>query len=368
MTVNAKEERAALYEQGRALYFEKDASPEVRSKGLSLLLKAKDGGHPQASLLVARLYFEGEILADQEEGERMALLILSRMARSGSAEGRALLDAFCRIRYDRAFGRLKRRGDLPLSDFEGKEIVLDRLGKRYPVNAFLERKKGKNILHLQVFLRFCYTDELKDERAFKDAVYRGIRAWQGEYRVFGGQPLQVRVKLSEEGGRRARLRVTPLSGELYGSLGAIVKKMPAGKKKRQLESILFHRRSFAGAGGFWSAGGSKMIFLQSQGGRFDDPLELAAVTGHEFGHVLGLGDLYEGQVDGLCGVSEGSFPELDCYALGNKQYNLVMCDHHAPIGNNDIEMVLLAFAQNKIQLYQPTGRNKRISEALGRGN
>jgi hypothetical protein len=35
-----------------------------------------------------------------------------------------------------------------------------------------------------------------------------------------------------------------------------------------------------------------MIFLQSQGGRFDDPLELAAVTGHEFGHVLGLGDLY----------------------------------------------------------------------------
>ncbi|MBP3322430.1 MAG: hypothetical protein J6M12_08745 [Clostridia bacterium] len=368
MEVNAKEERAALYEQGRALYFEKNASAEMRAQGLSLLLKATNRGHPQASLLVARLYFEGEIFSDQGEGEHQALLILSRMAKKGSLEGRTLLDSFCRLRYERAFGRLKRRGDLPLSDFDGREIVLNRLGKRYPVNAFLERKKGKNILHLQVFLRFSYTDELKNEKAFKDAVYRGIRAWQGEYRVFGGQPLQVKVKISEEGGRRARLRVMPLSGELYGSLGAIVKKMPAGKKKRRLESILYHRRSFAGAGGFWSAKGSKMIFLQSRGGRFDDLLELEAVTGHEFGHVLGLGDLYEGQVDGLGGVEEGCYPELDCYHIEGKQYNLVMCDHHAPIGNNDIEMVLLAFMQNKMQLYQPTGRNKRISYALGRGN
>ena len=60
MTVKAKEERAALYEQGRALYFEKDAPAEVRAKGLSLLLKATNLGHPQASLLVARLYFEGD--------------------------------------------------------------------------------------------------------------------------------------------------------------------------------------------------------------------------------------------------------------------------------------------------------------------
>ena len=111
-----------------------------------------------------------------------------------------------------------------------------------------------------------------------------------------------------------------------------------------------------------------MIFLQGKDGKFDDLAELEAVTTHEFGHVLGLGDLYSSQVDGLFGVKEGSFLELDCYALGNDRYNLVMCDHHGPISNNDIEMVFLAFLENKLQFYQPMGKNKRISRALGRGN
>lgn len=65
---------------------------------------------------------------------------------------------------------------------------------------------------------------------------------------------------------------------------------------------------------------------------------------------------------------EGSQRELDGYYLTDKFYNLVMCDHYGPISNNDIEMVVLAFRENKAQLYQPGHFKSVISKALGRGN
>lgn len=89
---------------------------------------------------------------------------------------------------------------------------------------------------------------------------------------------------------------------------------------------------------------------------------------HEFGHVLGLGDLYASAVDDLPGVEQGTYPELDSYVITGKRYNLVMCDHYGPISNNDIEMVLLAFRDNKPQLYQPDKLYGVISDALGKGN
>ena len=58
------------------------------------------------------------------------------------------------------------------------------------------------------------------------------------------------------------------------------------------------------------------------------------------------------------------------YYLNNedKFYNLVMCDHHGPISNNDVEMVVLAFKENKMQFYQPSRLKGKISKALGKGN
>nr|MCR5510973.1 hypothetical protein [Lachnospiraceae bacterium] len=86
-------------------------------------------------------------------------------------------------------------------------------------------------------------------------------------------------------------------------------------------------------------------------------------------HILGLGDLYEEEDDGLEGVEKGTFPELDMYHRKDKEYDLVMCDHHGTVSNNDIEMVILAFRENKIQLYQKDKRIKaQISDALGKGN
>jgi hypothetical protein len=67
-------------------------------------------------------------------------------------------------------------------------------------------------------------------------------------------------------------------------------------------------------------------------------------------------------------VKKGSYTELDSFAISDKFYNLVMCDHHGPISNNDVEMVVLAFRENKLQLYQPSKLKDKISSALGKGN
>jgi len=92
------------------------------------------------------------------------------------------------------------------------------------------------------------------------------------------------------------------------------------------------------------------------------------VAKHEFGHALGLGDLYQSIPDTLVGVEKGTYAELDSYAVTDKFYNLVMCDHHGPVSNNDIEMVILAFKENRMQLFQPMKLKGKISTALGRGN
>ena len=92
------------------------------------------------------------------------------------------------------------------------------------------------------------------------------------------------------------------------------------------------------------------------------------IAKHEFGHCLGLGDLYASEDDCMRGVEKGTYSELDSYAISDKFYNLVMCDHNGPISNNDIEMVILAFRENRQQLYQPGKLKGKISSALGRGN
>lgn len=92
------------------------------------------------------------------------------------------------------------------------------------------------------------------------------------------------------------------------------------------------------------------------------------VAKHELGYALGLGDLYQSTVDSLGGVKKGTYADLDSYAVTDSFYNLVMCDHHGPISNNDIEMVILAFKENRMQLFQPMKLKGKISTALGRGN
>lgn len=83
---------------------------------------------------------------------------------------------------------------------------------------------------------------------------------------------------------------------------------------------------------------------------------------------MGLGDLYAYDSLDLNGIDKGRYSEIDAYHVSGKTYNLVMCNHHGVISNNDIEMVVLSFSENKIQEYQKNGKFKEISKALGNGN
>ena len=71
---------------------------------------------------------------------------------------------------------------------------------------------------------------------------------------------------------------------------------------------------------------------------------------------------------GLQVLRKARFFETDSYYVTDQIYNLVMSDHHGPISNNDIEMVVLAFSKNRFQNYQRRKARDKISEALGKGN
>ena len=224
------------------------------------------------------------------------------------------------------------------------------------------------MLTLKTNLSFLYTDDIPTARRFEAAVRKGILAWEGEYTVFGGQKLQVKVELTQEDNLYDNLFVIPVTSYIGNVLRTVGTALATRERKEQLEDTLENKRSFATGGMKWTVNSRKVIYIQSRRENFDDYEELEAVACHEFGHALGLGDLYESRTDALPGVAKGTYAELDSFAITDKFYNLVMCDHHGPVSNNDIEMVILAFWENKMQLFQLGMMKGTISKALGRGN
>ncbi len=258
----------------------------------------------------------------------------------------------------------------PLVGFDGKRIRINRKGIFTPVDVELEYTGKENILKISANILFLedYSEDI-DMDTLRSAVLEGMSAWAGEYEVFGNQKLQVKVELTADDRLLDSVYVIPLTEGMSDEIVAARKIFASAEESKKFESFIRQKRSFAGLGiKRWSVNSLKVIAVQSADGNFDDYEEIMHVAKHEFGHVLGLGDLYQSPQDGLDGVAEGTYGETDKYHLFDRVYNLVMCDHHGPISNNDIEMVVLAFSENCMQNYQISRAGQKISEALGKGN
>ncbi|MBQ3528334.1 MAG: hypothetical protein IJA52_07280 [Clostridia bacterium] len=359
-----------LREIGKNSFFHHNGDMEMRREGLRCIISAKRAGDPEATYLVARLILDEILKPEAENSEEYALALLSRAANKGFLQARAYLNKYCRERYREKTGaRFADRGCCgPLVDFDNKPIRVERKGVFTPIDAVLEYKGGRNVLTLSTNVMFFYSDDIPNADKFENSVLRGLYAWEGEYEVFGGQRIWVSVQVTQEDRAFDNLLIVPITEAMESSIRAMNDAVNIGKKKAILSDTIKHKRSFATNGLKWRANSRKIIWVQSENGLFNDYEEIMHVAKHEFGHALGLGDLYESASDSLRGVEKGTYSELDSYAINDRFYNLVMCDHHGPISNNDIEMVILAFRENKMQLYQPTKTKGKISSALGKGN
>ena len=362
--------QAALQrEQGKKMLFNSSSTKEDKDAGLRLLIQASNARDPEALFLVARMILDGILLSGNKTGEDIAARMLCDAANQHYLPAQNKLAALCRQRY-RAIAPAESDCAGPLKDFDGKPIQIDRSGILTPVDAHLAYENGVNVLTFSLNLFFLEDEEaVADTEKLHRAVIAGMKLWEGEYSVFGGQKLQVRVQVSQDPHLIDHVTVIVCQGFVEESIKRMLTRIPTQSAVKHRKALFEQNRAMAVMGRKkWSVKSRKTIFLQMDEGENENYDEIMHVVKHEFGHILGLGDLYAEPEAGQEGVPAGAYPELDCYRVGERFYHLVMCDHHGPVSNNDVEMVVLAFSRNQEQLYQPTEYNKTISEALGRGN
>lgn len=349
-----------------------DANDEAKkSEGIRLLMQAYRKGDIEAAAWIGFLLYRNILSLKGGDSKEKAVEILYSAASRGSMMARTILNQLCFERYKEALkDRPRDRADGgPLLGFDGKRIIIKRTGLFTPIDAVLNMVDGINRLTLSANILF-FSEELNNPTAFENAVISGIKEWEGEYRVFGGQLLQVAINLTTDNRIADNVYVLPITNENEKVMREVSSFIHGGKRNKRIVDLVDNNRSMTMMGlRKWSTRSRKIICIASQDKCFNDLDEIKHVAKHEFGHALGLGDLYYCSSDHLEGVEKGSFAELDGYYIRDKIYNLVMSDHHGPISNNDIEMVVLAFSEDKAQLYQKDKRFKlEISGALGKGD
>ena len=369
-----------MKDAARRLYFRKDTTKAERKKAFMLLDKPFKSGDYEAYYLIGRILIDGEFnYLDKNKkklGKEYGWSLILESAVNSYEPAKHFLDTVTDNEYKKRFADnqvLFKNPYGPLKDFDGKEIKINRKGVFTPVDAVLEYKNGQNILKFSLNVKFLYfDDEISDKeiKLFKRSALEGIKQWEGDYSVFGGQKVKVKIDVTTED--RNFDNVTIIVGsdtikEVMDDMSGFYKKVPGGKKKAMLFDNASALATHSVLG--WSVTSRKKILcLPGKSGKFDDPDYVMHTIKHEFGHVLGLGDLYSFEGVGLKGVDKGEYSELDAYKIPGYDYHLVMSDAIGPISNNDIEMVILAFSENRMQVYQEQDFVKKVSEALGKGD
>lgn len=253
-----------------------------------------------------------------------------------------------------------------IRNFDDKPMKINKTGVIYPVDVELKEEKGQDVLYISTKVKFLDLTmyEYENIDVWRKAILDGFREWSGEYNVFGDQPLVVKVDVRETDKITDCIFVTCVDEEMSEELQDTYGKL----KLEKAERIFKQDRSFASAGlpllG-WKTYLPRLICMLPH--TLNDFQQARITAKHEFGHVLGLGDLYKDLENGLCGVPGAKYSDISKYYIGNSFFDMVMCNN-GPVRNNDIEMVLLAFQTNKFQNYQIVKKSDRVSEALGKGD
>ena len=361
----------ACREIGKRLIFESGRTPEKLQKGLYLLQTAVTLNDAEAQCIIGKFFLDGLLQLKSYNSTEYGLTLLCKAANNGYLNARILLNSFCDNRYKKSFSDSVISTNHPLTDFDGKEIKINRKGIFTPIDAKLEYKNNTNILTLSANVSFlCDEYDFTDFELFKTAIISGFEAWSGEYTVFGGQKIIVKVEITDEFRVFDNVFVIPVTDELKNNIYDVWDKYGIDNENTKIaKDTLESENSFATVGyNKWSVYSRKIIFIQSDNGKFYDYPDIKDVAKHEFGHALGLGDLYASDAHGYIGVEKGTYKDIDSYYISDRIYNLTMCDYKGPISNNDIEMVLLAFSSNRVQNYQVNEYESVVSEALGKGN
>ena len=371
-----KEKIREMTEEGRRLFADDwlaNGDEDALKRAAALFMKADDMGDGEGAFLVAMLMRDGYLKTTSKEGSQRTYLRrkLYTAFRRGYAYAASALEEICAEDYEKAISArpVDRSGSPVLLNNRGKPVVMARSGRLAPVTAALSREGDTNVLTLTARLNYFKISQENEPSWFRAAVEDGIKAWSGDYTVFGGQKLRVRVNTVEASGPANGIRILFIPDEISATVAQLYENLPVkGKLTERGVSITKGRRSFANVGIVpWRINAPKYIMFQTDSEDMGYE-QVKDVAKHEFGHVLGLGDLYAEKNIKMQGVELGMYPELDAYYINGKQYWSVMCRHEAPVRNNDMEMVLLAFSENRYQRYQPDLISKRVSEALGSGN
>lgn len=359
-----------MREKAKAYVLDPYATAEQKNEGIRLLTRAAEANDAEACYWMGRLVLDGTIQPEGVDSVDHALKLLCVSANRGYLPARTFLNAYCDKRY-RTHMRLRERmrpHEGQLLDFNGQPIYISCRGLETPVDAVLTHEGGRSVLTLSANILFLGDERLRDPQGFRETVLEGIKLWEGDYEVFGGQPLTVRMQLTHRPRLKDSVIVAAKTKEVEDLMILMGQLHKGGSMVPSIRQALASGRSFAFSGTKWGTTTRKFICLQDDESHLENYEELRHLAKHEFGHVLGLGDLYACEADNLEGVAPGVYDELDGYRITNRTYNLVMCDHHGPVSNNDVEMIVLAFRDDRMQLYQPDECRGAVSDALGKGD